>query len=314
LKYFFLNLLTSAFLNANFKQTQTPISMKNLSTLLSAFALSTISFSQVVTIHDIQYTASVSGVSPLNGNVVTTYGIVTGVFDFGEAGTFFIQDGDGAWNGVYVNEGGYMVTLGDSVEVTGTVTEYYGLTEINSVTNVTVINSGNPQPNPVLIPTSDVAQEKYEGVLVKVTEAVCTNSNAGFGQFIVDDSSGNCLIDDQIYQYTPTLNYVYEITGARHFLLGESKICPRMAEDIVVQFALGIEENNTFSVYPNPASDILVLNVQPTSFVQIYSMNGSLVFEGTGETTLDISEFESGIYQVTVLQNDKISTQKLIVN
>ncbi len=288
--------------------------MKTLATLLPVFALSTFSVSQVVSIHDIQYTASISGESPQMNNVVTTFGIVTGVFDFGEAGTFFIQDGDGPWSGIYVNESSYPVVLGDSVEVTGTVTEYYGLTEINDVTNVTVINSGNPQPNPVIIPTSDISQEKYEGILVTVTDAICTNPNAGFGQFIVNDSSGNCLIDDQIYQYTPTLNHVYQITGARHFLLGESKICPRVTEDITVMYALGIEENNSFSIYPNPASEVLVLNVEPNSFVQIYSMNGSLVFEGTGETTLDISEFESGIYQVSVLQNDLISTQKLIVN
>jgi DNA/RNA endonuclease YhcR with UshA esterase domain len=287
--------------------------MKTLATLLPVFALSTFSFSQVVSIHDIQFTSNISGESPQMNNVVTTYGIVTGVFDFGEAGTFFIQDGDGSWNGIYVNESGFPVVLGDSVEVTGTVTEYFGLTEINSVTNVTVINSGNAQPNPVLIPTSDISQEKYEGIVVTVTDALCTNSNAGFGQFIVNDSSGNCLIDDQIYQYTPLLNHVYEITGVRHFLLGESKICPRVAEDITVLYALGIEENNSFSIYPNPASETLVLNVQPNSFVQIYSMNGSLIYEGAGETTLDISEFESGIYQINVFQNENYSSQKLIV-
>ncbi|MBK6525961.1 MAG: hypothetical protein IPG07_10690 [Crocinitomicaceae bacterium] len=197
--------------------------MKTLTTLLPVFAISTISFSQVVSIHDIQFTLTINGESPQMNNVVTTYGIVTGVFDFGEAGTFFIQDGDGVWNGIYVNESRYLVALGDSVEVTGTVTEYFGLTEMNDVTNVTVINSGNPQPNPVLIPTSDISQEKYEGILVTVTDAICTNSNAGFGQFIVNDSSGNCLVDDQIYQYTPTLNHVYQITGARHFLLENLK-------------------------------------------------------------------------------------------
>ncbi len=288
--------------------------MKTLTTLLPVFAISTISFSQVVSIHDIQFTLTINGESPQMNNVVTTYGIVTGVFDFGEAGTFFIQDGDGVWNGIYVNESAYPVALGDSVEVTGTVTEYFGLTEINNVTNITVINSGNPQPNPVLIPTSDISQEKYEGILVTVTDALCINSDAGFGQFIVNDSSGNCLVDDQIYQYTASLNYVYEITGVRHFLLGESKICPRFPEDILIMYALGIEENTSFSIYPNPASEISVLNLQPGSYVQIYSMNGALVYEGTYDTSLDISEFESGIYQVSVLQNDLISTQKLIVN
>jgi predicted extracellular nuclease len=91
----------------------------------------------ITSIYDIQYTTDASGDSPEAGNVVTTSGIVTGVIAFGgDIDRFFIQDGDGAWNGIYVYENGYPVALGDSVEVTGTVTEYFGLTELTFVTNV----------------------------------------------------------------------------------------------------------------------------------------------------------------------------------
>ena len=43
-------------------------------------------------IYDIQYTTDASGDSPLMGTTVTTKGIVTGVFQFGDVGSFFIQD------------------------------------------------------------------------------------------------------------------------------------------------------------------------------------------------------------------------------
>ncbi|MBK6525960.1 MAG: T9SS type A sorting domain-containing protein [Crocinitomicaceae bacterium] len=75
----------------------------------------------------------------------------------------------------------------------------------------------------------------------------------------------------------------------------------------------GLEENNAFTIYPNPASAIVVLDVQPDAIVRIYSTSGTLVYEAIGETTIDVSNFAAGIYQVTVLQNETTSTQKLSV-
>lgn len=270
----------------------------------------------MVSIYDIQYTTDISGDSPENGNILTTSGIVTGVFAFGsDADRFFIQDGDGAWNGIYVYNT-TPVALGDSVVVTGTVTEYFGLTEIGTVTSVVIASSGNAQPNPVLISTGDAAQEQYEAVLVQVTDALCSSADDGFGGFTVSDGSGNRVIDDQIidiYPITPTVNNVYEVTGVTFLSFSEVKIYPRIPADITVLGYAGLTENQDFSIYPNPASEMVVLNVQPNALVQIYSMSGALVYEGNGKTTLNVSGFEPGIYAVTVLQNETISTQKLIV-
>ena len=268
----------------------------------------------ITSIYDIQYTADISGDSPEVGNVVSTYGIVTGVIGFGaDVDRFFIQDGNGPWNGIYVYDNTHTVALGDSVMVTGTVSEYFGLTELSSVTNVTIINSGNAQPTPVVINTGDAAQEQYECVLVQVTDALCNNADAGFGQFIVNDGSGDRLIDDQIYQHTATLNDVYAITGVTFLSFGEVKIYPRIAADIDVLGYAGIEtETADLSVYPNPADIMITLNVTPTAMVQIYSISGALVYEGQGKT-VDVSAFEPGVYQITVLENETLSTQKLVV-
>jgi hypothetical protein len=58
---------------------------------------------------------------------------------------------------------------------------------------------------------------------------------------------------------------------------------------------------------------VVVLDVQPDAIVRIYSTSGTLVYEAIGETTIDVSNFAAGIYQVTVLQNETTSTQKLSV-
>jgi DNA/RNA endonuclease YhcR with UshA esterase domain len=271
----------------------------------------------ITSIYDIQYTTDISGDSPENGNVVTTSGIVTGVIAFGgDADRFFIQDGDGAWNGIYVYENGYTVALGDSVDVTGTVTEYFGLTEISSVTNVTVVSSGNAQPTPVAISTGDAAQEQYECVLVQVSDALCSVADDGFGGFTVNDGSGNRVIDDQVidtYPIVPTVGNAYQVTGIPFLSFSEVKILPRVAGDVVVTDFAGIEENNTFTIYPNPSNSVVVLTVQPDAVIRIYSVSGALVYEAVGETTIDVSNFEAGIYQVTVLQNETTSTQKLSI-
>ena len=266
-----------------------------------------------ISIYDIQYTTDISGDSPENGNIVTTSGIVTGVIGFGaDSGRFFIQDGNGPWNGIYVYNNTYAVALGDEVEVTGTVSEYFGLTELGFVSDVTIVSSSNPQPTPAVINTFDATEEQYESVLVQVTDAKCNNDDAGFGQFIVNDGSGDRLIDDQIYQYSPTLNDVYAITGVTFLSFGEVKIYPRIAADIDVLGFAGLEENNTFAMYPNPANDIVTLNVSSNTMVQIYSMTGALVYEGQGKT-IDVSAFEAGAYMVTAIQNETVSTQKLMV-
>ncbi|RLC49798.1 MAG: hypothetical protein DRI23_08495, partial [Candidatus Cloacimonadota bacterium] len=127
------------------------------------------------TIYDIQYTTN-SGPdgtypSPLDGQIVTVTGIVTGA-NFGQDNKFFMSDPEGgAWHGIYVYDYTVGPALGDEVEVTGTVTEYYGLTELGYCT-ITILSSGNPVPEPTIVTTLNLVipaqAEQYEGCLVQV--------------------------------------------------------------------------------------------------------------------------------------------------
>ncbi|NOQ71474.1 MAG: T9SS type A sorting domain-containing protein [Crocinitomix sp.] len=272
--------------------------------------------SEAVSIYDIQYSEAVDFVSPYADELVTTSGIVTGVFLFGAAeGTFFIQDGDGPWNGIYVYEAGTTVALGDSVVVTGEVTEYFTLTEIVSVVTVNVVSSGHPMPNAVGVPTGDVVDEEYEGVLVQLQDAKCTNPDVGFGQFEVDDNSGARIVDDEMFTYTPALNSYYNITGVTFLSFGETKVYPRMLTDIEVTGYAGIVENeNNLSIYPNPANDMITLNVNASALVTIYSIDGAVIYTANGNvTTIDVSAFDAGVYQVVVTENETTMTERLIV-
>ena len=136
-------------------------------------------------IHEIQ---GPGDASPLVGTQAIISGIVVG--DFQEIVTgdptdepldgFFVQEEDGEADadpstseGIFVfAPGGTSVSVGDLVEVTGTVSEFFGLTEIGSVSEVTIVSSGNPLPTPAapVVPTSlddlPIDWEAIEGMSV----------------------------------------------------------------------------------------------------------------------------------------------------
>ncbi|MFF8815643.1 endonuclease/exonuclease/phosphatase family protein [Streptomyces pactum] len=122
-----------------------------------------------IRIHDIQ---GDTRVSPLAGRQVSQVpGVVTGVRAFGSARGFWIQDtrpdrDPATSEGVFVFTGSTTpsVAVGDAVEVSGTVTEYYpggvdaGLQSVTEITKATwtVLSPGNPLPAAFVLSPSSV--------------------------------------------------------------------------------------------------------------------------------------------------------------
>ncbi|WP_374103117.1 endonuclease/exonuclease/phosphatase family protein [Streptomyces sp. B93] len=118
-----------------------------------------------VRVHDLQGTTRLS---PFNGQTVTRVpGIVTGVRTTGSRG-YWIQepqaDADARTSEavfVYTGSATPTVSVGDSVLVTGKVTEYYPSSTSQSVTEITgptetVLSSGNPLPGAVVLDAGSV--------------------------------------------------------------------------------------------------------------------------------------------------------------
>ena len=152
-----------------------------------------------VKIHEVQGNGSAS---PLVGNTVRIEGIVVGDFQDGGSGTngdlngFFVQeedadvDGDPLTSeGLFVFEGSspsVNVANGDLVRVEGEVAEFNGLTEITSVSGITVISGGNPLPTAATLSlpvTSAVAFEAYEGMYVTFPQALIISQYFNFDRF-----------------------------------------------------------------------------------------------------------------------------------
>jgi predicted extracellular nuclease len=136
-----------------------------------------------VAIHDIQGSGAAS---PLAGQTVTTSGVVTLLktganTGGGAASGFFLQAPDASADadpntseGIFVFTSSVpTVAVGDAINVTGTVVEFNGMTEISPVSSVSVNSTGNGLPTPVTLTTTilDPAAaptqpqlEKYEGM------------------------------------------------------------------------------------------------------------------------------------------------------
>ncbi|ACJ16123.1 hypothetical protein, conserved [Thermococcus onnurineus NA1] len=206
--------------------------------LVPAWAIKPVQAATYVPIQEIQSNTTDGDASAYVGQIVTTRGVVTAVTSKG----FFIQNGTGPWSGIYVYLGSSPnVNVGDYVEVTGTVKEYKatwsdsrGFTEIGYVTSITKLGEA-PVPDPVILPTGDVAQEQWESVLVKVENVVVTNPDLGYGEWEIDDGSGPVRVDDLIYAYTPLDGQELEyVTGVVYYSFENFKIEPRSADDIAL--------------------------------------------------------------------------------
>ncbi len=169
--------------------------------------------------------------SPFAGQVVSTSGVVTA--NFGE--TYFIQDGSGAWNGLFIYDPGRNPSIGDSIIVTGLIEEYYTKTELKEVDGYYLISSNKTLPTPAIINTGQ-GSEAYESVLVRVVNAICTDDEyqANFFMWKVDDGSGDMLVHNtSIFEYEPVLGESYNVTGPLNFDFDEWKIEIRLESDVV---------------------------------------------------------------------------------
>lgn len=98
---------------------------------------------------------------------------------------------------------------------------------------------------------------------------------------------------------------------------GTAQIFPRDSEDINVVLSINGFEKTQFSLYPNPASNFVHLEVPSgESFeVSIYNVTGKKVFvtKINRTTRLDVNSLNAGVYMVNFKQGNQNTTRKLII-
>jgi hypothetical protein len=223
---------------------------------------------------------------------VSTTGVVTA--NFGDS--YFIQDGSGGWNGLFIYESGRNPFVGDSIVLTGEISEYYGKTEMLNITDYYFISSNNTLPEPVSVQTGAVSEE-HEGVLVKVNNAICTDDNyqANYYMWTVDDGSGELRIHNtSVYEFEPVEGSYYSITGPMNYDFDEWKI----------------ELSPTFPVGPGGDTDGPVIS----DVIPVTSTNVRVLFNEDVEQTTAENIANYSIENVTIESAAQHAFNKTEVN
>jgi len=223
--------------------------MKNyILTFLAIFLVAGISAQTVLSCHDIQYTTNPTGNSPYYTQIVTVQGIVTHIIP---NSAFYIADPEGGeWSGLYVyhRNTSNVVSIGDLVKLTGTVDEYFNLTEFTNVSAYEIISQGNPLPPFLELSTADMPSgtnhpenEKYEGVLVRFQDVTIKSTPDSYGQFLIADHSNIwAMVDNGLYAIPASSIVVgdswYIIQGIVDYHSSAGfKLNPRNASDMIKQ-------------------------------------------------------------------------------
>lgn len=236
---------------------------------------------ELVSIYDIQ---GQTDDSPYSGQVVSTSGVVTGSF----GSNYYIQDGTGLWNGLFIYESGRNPAIGDSVIITGKITEYYGKTEMTNIEDYYFISANNDLPEPLNAQTGEI-EEGHESVLVKVMSAVCTDENyqSNYYMWTVDDGSGELRIHNtSIFEYEPTEGMTYNITGPMNYDFDEWKIELRYESDVVE--SADITGPTVIAVEPIISTNIKVMfdeNVDKTTCENTdnYTLDNGIIVEAAAQ-------------------------------
>ena len=235
-----------------------------------------------VTIDEIQYTDDPSGASPLAEQMVTVTGIAT-TENTTYPDRFAIQDGEGAWSGLFVRNIGYPVVRGDSLRLTGLVVETNGLTELDLLIDAETLSSGNPLPEPTALDPGDIgSDESYEAVLVKVVDVTVTDDDPIDWRVA---SAGECRVGRWSgYAFMPTLGELLDVTGVVGLMVSEQRIEPRDDEDIEPGSGVPGDLPTVVSLsqnLPNPFGGatgmVYTLPADGHVLLQVYSVAGRLV-------------------------------------
>ncbi|MFL2983244.1 MAG: c-type cytochrome domain-containing protein [Candidatus Neomarinimicrobiota bacterium] len=313
--------------NATMHYSTNPISLTNLDVgahifhiwlvdndhgSLNPYVGDTLNFSisetgSITSIYEIQYVADPDSddASLLNGEEVTIQGVVTAEFWGSDQYRYMhVQDADGPWNGIvcfeydgwnnfdWVDASGNAHPgpgEGDEVTLTGTVEEYYNLTELASVTSGIVHGESEEELTPSFISISEIG-EAYEGCLIAVEDVVVTNPDLGYGEWEFGDGELTARCDDKWdYFYYPVEGHqLADIEGVLDYNFSNYKLQPRLARDVVeegltrIQSIQQVLHSDLMKVGEDAESDMSYMLGDTVTIEGIVTMPTGLSYAGSG--------------------------------
>jgi len=313
-------------------------------------------------IQDVQYRFKgwSNDYSPYRGYEVTVHGIVTTPATYNEMfGAYAIQDGSGIFSGLLVRGVAEDLAEGDLVSVTGTVFEKdpndsikWAYATYIDVRTYTVISTGNPAPDPVVLKSPSLlfpTSEYYEGMLVHlwdltVADTLGKSEDVNYGYWPIIDNEievgkmgwahclGMVLADKDSVEWDvwTTGTVIEHITGILTENYGNYAVGPRQPGDIgVISVDDKVEtiptEFKLTSVYPNPFNGVTRVNFAlPNNSnvrVSVYDLSGRMVLNvserkmsaGYHSLNINAGSLATGVYILRVETPATALHQKMVL-
>lgn len=168
--------------------------------------------------------------------------------------------------------------------------------------------------NCTLYPEVVIVDPPNAGFTTLTDEATVTFTDSSSGDDITEwfwDFGDGYTSTEQnpVYTYTETGTYSVCLTVTNEG--GSSTIC----EDVsVVINSISDFQDLGFSLFPNPVNDILNISSNKQDFnVELMDISGQLLIEAKNQATIDLSDFESGIYIVNIITEQGIQSNRILV-
>lgn len=227
----------------------------------------------------------------------------------------------------FVDVSSYNVGTGDSVHISGEITQFNGLIQI-SPDSISLISAANPQVSAMMVTVLDEATEnKYvqlSGVHL-VDPLEWTGAGSGFNVRVTDGSSDTNIVridDDNASYGMPAPTGTFNVSGwggqydASSPYLDGYQMVPCTPNDIVpVTTSISELSNNDLVIYPNPTSEQLNLKgINNIETVEVYNSLGKRVFANKGSlNSINVASYRAGNYVLVVKGADAIYNKHFVV-
>jgi len=105
------------------------------------------------------------------------------------------------------------------------------------------------------------------------------------------------------------------LSGVSYYRLKQTDFDGKTSYSGVIKVNRMTNSSDEISVYPNPVNDIVNVSISETDFtINIYSIDGKLIKSVVNKKSIDMNDFEAGIYQFVVLSanNYVLKTIKVV--
>jgi len=120
------------------------------------------------------------------------------------------------------------------------------------------------------------------------------------------------LASATLYHLTPGVKYFAMLSATN----GTSKLYSEPFTFTLIDASLAtITDNLNVVIYPNPATNYLMINsIKTVDKVELSDLTGKVLITSKNETKINISHLQNGFYLVQIYIGDKVNTKKMIKN